>query len=275
MLEKIYINKPVHTDLNMYRCGIEDCTPGHYWGPAVRDHFLVHYIIKGKGVFQTGNNSYELKAGQGFLICPNTATYYQADNKDPWRYSWVGFHGVKAETYLKRAGLTANTPVFTYDNDDFLKDCLSQMIASNNLGKGREIRMLGLLYVFLSQLIETLGSIHTYDNNENKKEIYIKKAVEYIAMNYSREISICELASYIGLDRSYLYSVFKEYLKVSPQEFLINFRIDKACDLMHNRILSIGDISRSVGYEDQLLFSKAFKKIKHVSPRDYRKSLCI
>ncbi len=273
MLEKIYINRPEHTDLNMYRCGIEDCSPSHSWGPAVRDHYLVHYIISGKGVFQVGSSIYHLKAGQGFLLCPNIVTHYQADMHEPWSYSWVGFHGIKAETYLKRAGLTAETPVFTYKKDNFLKECLSEMISAKDLVKGREIRMLGLLYVFLSQLIESADNSAIYENTEKRKELYIRKAVEYIAMNYSMDINISEMAAYVGLDRSYLYTIFKEHLKVSPQEFLINYRIDKACELMTNNTLSIGDISRSVGYQDQLLFSKVFKKVKGEAPRNYRKTL--
>ena len=103
------------------------------------------------------------------------------------------------------------------------------------------------------------------------KEEHVKKALEYITMNYSRKISITEIARNVGLDRSYLYSLFSEYVNASPQEYLISFRMEKASDLMHAPTLAIGDIARSVGYEDPLMFSKAFKKIKGLSPREYRK----
>ncbi|RCX13486.1 AraC-like DNA-binding protein [Anaerobacterium chartisolvens] len=270
MLEKIYINHPDYTDLNMYRCGIEDCKPGHSWGPALRDHFLIHYILEGKGSFQLGPNTYYLEKGQGFLMPPNVIAHYRADEEAPWSYGWVGFHGIKAEAYLRRAGLSAHSPIFTCAGYDFMKDCLMRMIATKNLARGREIRLLGLLYIFLSQLIEVSPQRRDIDKNENKREGYIKKAVEFIAMNYWGELSIHEMAHYVGLDRSYLYSIFKENLNMSPQEFLISYRIEKACELMENHDLSIGDISRSVGYNDPLLFSKTFKKIKGMSPRQYR-----
>lgn len=273
MLEKFYINKPNHTDLNMYRCGIEDCSPGHSWGPAVRDHFIIHYILGGKGIFQVDGIIYHLKKGDGFLICPGTVIYYQADLEDPWSYSWVGFHGLKAEAYLKQANLTAGNPVFRYDRDDFIKDCLEQMISTKSLVKSREIRLLGLLYIFLSQLIEISETGRFSGGSENRKETYIKKAIEFIEMNYSRKISISEISQHVGLDRSYLYSIFNEYLNTSPQEFLINYRMDKACELMQNASLSIGDVSRSIGYDDPLLFSKVFKKVKGQPPREYRKRL--
>jgi len=260
-----------HTDLNMYQCGTEVCDPGHYYGPAVRDHFLIHYIHSGRGRFCVGDKVYHLSKGQGFLICPNIVTFYQADMEDPWNYSWVGFHGLKAESYLKSAGLTADSPVFTANDDDFISECFRNMIEAKNLVKGREIRLLGYLYLFLSQLIEENGSGIFTDTADSRKEAYVKKAIEYIEMNYSRKMTISELAHSIGLDRSYLGSIFKEHLSVSLQGYLKNYRMDKACELMKNEDLSIGDIARSVGYDDPLLFSKLFRKCKGVSPRQYRK----
>lgn len=272
MFEKILINKINHTDLNMYKCGIEDCTPGHSWGPGVRDHYLIHYIHSGKGIFHANNTTYHLKKNQGFLICPDKINYYQADPDEPWSYSWVGFHGLKAEYYLKQAGLTAESPVFTYEKDNYLKDCLTGMVEdAKTLTRSSEVHIIGLLYLFLSRLIEVPDDLRMNDRSEERKDIYIKKATEFIRMNYSRKISIAEVSYYVGLDRSYLYSIFKDYYNTSPQGFLINLRIDKACELMNNNALSIGDIARSVGYEDTLLFSKVFKKNKGLAPREYRK----
>jgi AraC-like DNA-binding protein len=271
MEEFIAIHRLNHTDLNMYQCGTQKCEPGHYFGPAVRDHYLIHYISGGRGRFCVGDRTYHLHGNQGFLICPDIVTYYQADAEEPWSYSWVGFHGIKAEAYLRSAGLTMENPVFSCEGNDYAERCFSEMIAAKALQRGREIRLLGLLYLFLSQLIELNGKERFSDQSGSRKEIYIKKAIEYIEMNYSRRMSIAEVAQHIGLDRSYLGSVFRERLDTSPQAFLINYRMDKACELMKNEALSIGDISRSVGYEDPLLFSKIFRKLRYKSPREYRK----
>lgn len=257
----------------MYQCGFQKCAPGHSYGPAVRDHFLIHFIHSGKGFFQAGNKTYPLQAGQGFLICPDTVTYYEADRNNPWHYSWVGFHGLKAEMYLKNANLTLDNPVFTYTQDSFIEDCFSQMRATKALVKGKEMRLLGLLYQFLSQLIEVSQGDHFVDGNGNRKEHYVKQVIQYIEMNYSRKTTVEEIARHIGLDRSYLGSVFKEYLNLSIQDYLIAFRINKACELMENDTLCIGDIARSVGYEDPLLFSKVFKKVNGHPPSIYRKSV--
>ncbi len=261
-----------HTDLNMYQCGTQDCAPGHYYGPAVRDHFLIHCIFKGKGRFCIKDKTYYLHAGQGFLICPGDITYYQADMGDPWHYSWVGFHGLKAETYLKNALLSADNPIFSFEKDYTIKKCFNEMISAQKYQKSREIRLLGLLYIFLSELVEQSSGDGFIDHPGSRRETYLKKAIEYIEMNYSRKIAVSDIAHYLGLDRSYLGSIFKQQLNCSLRDFLINFRMNKACELMKNKELSIGDISRSVGYEDPFLFSKVFKKTKSLPPREYRKN---
>lgn len=269
MLEKIYINEPRHTDMSIYRCGFEDCKAGHFWGPAVRDHYIIHYILGGKGTFTVNGTNYMLGKNDGFLICPDTVVYYKADYDQPWSYAWVGFHGLKAASYLKQSGLDNHNPIFKYTKDDFLKNCLLRMIATKQLFKGKEIRLLGLLYEFLSQLVET--AVPAYRGENSTKEEYVKKALEYIAMNYSRSTSVAEIACSVGLDRSYLYSLFKEVVNLSPQKYLINYRMEKACDLMHTTSLTLSNIARSVGYNDPLMFSRAFKKAKGMSPRDFRK----
>lgn len=271
MIEYFGTSKSNFADLTMYSCGKEKCAPNHSYGPAVRDHYLIHYILDGKGTFQVNKTTYHLEKGNGFLICPNVITYYEADQHTPWTYAWVGFHGLKAESYLKQANLSYDNPIFTYTTDDFIANCFFKMLESQKLIKGGEFRFLGWLYMFFSQLIECCEYSTSFPSQKrNRKELYVEQAVKFIERNYSRKIHIADLAHHIGLDRSYVYSIFKEILHLSPQEFLIHFRMNKACELMKNFDLTIGDISRSVGYEDPLLFSKIFKKINDVSPQKYR-----
>jgi len=258
------------TDLYVCQYGMENCSPGHCFGPHVRNHFLIHYILKGKGTYHNGGKTYHLSEGNGFLICPDVVTVYKADMSEPWTYTWIGFNGLAAASFLKQAGLDNENPIFLYNKDDMMKNCFYEMVNINAMSPGSETRLLSLLYLFLSLLIENCEINYYLNDNESKKQLYFRKALEYMEMNYSRKITIDETANYIGIGRTYLFQLFKKYMNISPQEYLLNLRIDKACELMSNNILTIGDISRSVGYEDPLLFSKMFKKVKGMSPRDYR-----
>lgn len=230
---------------------------------------MIHYIRSGAGIYEVDGRSYRLHKTQGFLICPGVITYYQADASEPWSYSWVGFHGLKAKLYLDQINLTRDNPIFTYDRDNALDFCLAQMVEAQKIQKGREIRLLGFLYLFLSHLTE--ASHYTPKQAGDRKEYYVVKAMEFIAKNYSRDIAVADISNYLGLDRSYFCAVFKAYLNISPQQYLIRYRMDKACELMRGTSLSVGAIARSVGYKDPLELSKMFKKIKGASPREYRK----
>lgn len=255
-------------DLLVYQCGREECTPSHSFGPAIRDHFLIHYIIEGSGTFLVNGKLYKLHKNQGFIIFPDDITYYEADNHTPWIYKWVGFKGIKAEYYLQCAGLTKENPIFEYSNGKFLEECFDNMIKASKLKYASELKLQGLLSIFLSELIE-LSSIDS-SSDYYYKDVYIKKCLNYIEMNYSKKLLISEIAALLGLNTKYFSLIFKESIGVTPQQYIISFRVNKACELMKNFKLSICDISRSVGYDDSLAFSKIFKKQKGMSPKKYR-----
>ncbi|MDR3595975.1 AraC family transcriptional regulator [Clostridium sp.] len=260
-------------DIVVYQYGMEKCKKMHSYGPAIRDHYLIHFVLKGSGVFYVNGKSYKIKENQGFLICPNIVTYYEADNEEPWVYTWVGFKGIKAENYLKLANLDQENPVFECAEVDFVQKCFEDMRKATELRYGRELRLQGLLIMFLSELIEEVGK--NVIINSNYKELYIKKSMLFVETNYSSKLSISEMAKSVGLNKNYFSTFFKENMGVTPQQYIIEYRINKACELMSNQGLTIGDISRSVGYDDTLGFSKIFKKEKGMSPKKYRENILI
>ena len=74
----------------------------------------------------------------------------------------------------------------------------------------------------------------------------------------------------MGLSRSHLFRSFEKVMEKSPKEYLTNFRIKQACNLLKTSDLSITAIANSVGFENNLYFSKAFHKVKGVSPKVYK-----
>jgi AraC-like DNA-binding protein len=256
-------------DLFLCFCGTENCPPGYSYGPAVRSQYLIHYIIDGEGSYTVNNQTYKLKKNEGFLICPNVLTYYESDKENPWSYMWVGFNGVKAQTYLNYANLNEENLIFEYSEDDTLKNYISEMLKLKERDYSNELKLEGLLYFFMSKLAEVRKN--TFDQKSYKSaEVYLEKSVEFIENNYSNNIKINDIASYIGINRSYLTHIFKKNINMSPQEFLVNYKIDKACTLLRNTDLPIKAVAKSVGYSDPLTFSKIFKKINGDNPKSYR-----
>ena len=256
-------------DLYLCYCGLEKCAPLHSFGPAIRPTYLIHYVLDGQGYYYVNDNKYTVIKNQGFLIEPNVVTFYQADKDNPWTYLWIGIDGDKAKLYLNSAGLNQEHLIFTYEKDDALKEYVLEMLKHHTMSDSDAFKIEGLLYLFFSKLCEDRKEI-SYLNKDEHTNNYINKAIEFIQNNYHNSIKVTDIADYLCLNRSYLTSIFQNNLNMSPQKFLIEFRITKAAELLYNTDLPIGNIAYSCGYSDPLAFSKAFKKIKGVSPKEFR-----
>ena len=96
-------------DLTVYQYGYEKCEPLHSYGPFVRNHYLFHYIISGKGMLSVtekdDNAVYHMEAHSGFLIEPGRINLYSADQKFPWEYVWVEFDGLRAKELMEEGSL--------------------------------------------------------------------------------------------------------------------------------------------------------------------------
>ncbi|MDD3766075.1 MAG: AraC family transcriptional regulator [Eubacteriales bacterium] len=263
-MEKIiFISRQYNTDIEIIQCGTEKCKNGHFYGPAVRDFYLIHYVVCGKGFFQVGEKTYNLTKGGGFLIVPGQLTYYQADQKDPWEYIWVGFRGVKALELLELCALTQENPVF---EDIGVGEIFKSMIDGYGM-KNAQLHVLSKLYGFFAHACQNQKLPE--EKSDLKKE-YVSNAINFIKSNYMKDISIGLITKEIGLDRSYFYEIFKKQTGISPKQFLIDYRIEAACKLLRQTNYKISDIARSVGYEDEFMFSRMFSKRKGISPLKYR-----
>lgn len=105
------------------------------------------------------------------------------------------------------------------------------------------------------------------------KADYVALAEEYIENNYWKgNLSVAHVVSHVKVERSYLFRLFKEATGMSISGYLTAFRIRRACELLDASDLSIRSIACSVGFEDQLYFSKIFKKITACTPSNYRRN---
>jgi len=98
----------------------------------------------------------------------------------------------------------------------------------------------------------------------------VKRARQYMEEKYSYPITVEDVAAYTGISRSHLFRLFRSVEKMSPKEYLLDYRIRQACQLLKQTDLSVQSIAHSVGFEDNLYFSKVFKKYKNCTPSEYR-----
>lgn len=260
-------------DLGLYQFGREDCSPAHSFGPAIRNHYLFHYILRGRGklMWQDAKgreHGAQLRAGQGFLISPGQITTYVADDRNPWEYCWLEFDGLRAKESLEITGLSVNHPVYDPVHHEFEEKMRDEMLYIVRNKKEAPLHIIGHLYLFIDALIR---SVRDYKPSAGKmKDYYIKEALAFIEHNYMNDISVEDMAESLSLNRSYFGKIFKEAVGKSPQEFLICYRMIKAAELLKLTHYSINEIGYAVGYPNQLHFSRAFKNVYGASPRKWR-----
>lgn len=258
-------------DLYLSTCGIQNCVGNHCFGPGKRDVYILHFISEGKGIFKHNGKTYHLSRGDVFLVKPGEEVYYEADENNPWSYIWVGFQGIKAPVYLAAAGLKDNMVTGKCENTSLVFTYVQQMIISRQLTLANELKREAALLQILSALVDehkaTLPKEERYDY---PYQIYVEQAISYIQQNIKNNIKVNDIASYIGIDRSYLTNIFKQVTKVSPQEYIVSCRMEKAESLLLDKSKKIADIGYEVGYSDSMTFSKMFKKYKGISPSEYK-----
>ena len=237
-------------DCTLFQYGWEKCDPHHSFGPAARNHYLFHYIISGKGLFVSTDSS-------------------KKDTEYPWEYAWVEFDGLKAPEIIALSGLSFDLPVYNSNNPAMEQVLKDEMIYIAGHTTESSFHLIGHLYLALDALIKSSNRRMTAVGGQ-LKDFYAREAVSFVEHNYQNDITVEDIAAFCNLNRSYFGKIFKDVLSVTPQEFLIRFRMAKACEYMETTNLPIGEISARVGYPSQLHFSRAFKKTYGQPPREWR-----
>lgn len=266
----IYPEKPQSDDdVTVFHSGFSSTLPNYSYGKDTRDYYLIHYITKGCGLYQTDQCKYHLKEGDGFLILPGSTIVHTADKDDPWDVCWVAFFGKKIPSLLKEAGLDKDHLIFHYDKDDFLENCIKNIYSESRTNKNI-MYINAYFYLFLGKLAEEYHLHRHHDFSEISQFSHFDDAMIYIRRNIRHQISVTHLANYLRLDTSQVYRIFKKNTGKSPQQIICSMRIEKACEFLSKTDLPIREISEWMDYEYPSHFTKQFKAKMHMSPSEYR-----
>ena len=264
------IKKLPNQSLAVTQCGLQICDNGHSCGPFLYSHYSAHFILSGKGTYTCGGKTYSLCAGQGFMIIPDMPNTYTADIDEPWKYIYANFCGADDETLVHSAGLNEDNMIFEFDlTDDMLHD-LTMMHSSSKDQSARGYDVTGYFLLVMSRLVKA----NTQRNaNTNLPQHYVRRAISYIEDNYPEKITVESIAAYVGIDRTGLYRIFKKNLNISPAQFLISYRLERAKAMMEHDNLTISEIAVSTGFFDAAHFTVAFSKKYGISPGRYHTEL--
>ncbi|NMB97453.1 MAG: AraC family transcriptional regulator [Clostridiaceae bacterium] len=126
------------------------------------------------------------------------------------------------------------------------------------------------LFVLISRAMKMEWENSIKGKSSKLKEV-IQAAINYININYERDISLKDIAKYVFLSPSYFAKAFKDETGKSPISYLIQIRLDRAKELLAESEQKVYEIAVSVGFSNQQRFNEIFKKYTGMTPLQYRK----
>lgn len=253
-------------ELSLKETGREICIAEKYIRFTPKQYPLLHYVYAGQGEFIYRGKTYELKAGDCFLIHGGEEAIYRSYEHDPWSYFWIGLGGTKAQGLLEYAGVSNEHPVL-HDKErrwkQYFEDIYDSFFEKGSFG----IDCLGHLYLLLGDISRSLSK---KSESSSVEKGHIQAAKAYIRNNFQFPITIDNIAHSVGVTPNYLANLFASQAEMSPKKYLTLVRMETARDLLLTTSSSVTDISRAVGYGSPLYFSKVFSTHYGVSPLHYR-----
>lgn len=261
-------------ELSVLFCGDAAPVPNHANGPAVYDYYLIHTVMSGKGKFRLNDLNYECTRGDSFVIFPGELYHYVADQQDPWQYRWVAFRGHHGLALLASLGITPDNPIVPCSNLRRIIQLyrrLAQCLSSDRHSTVIDIEAGGWLRTLLATLGEAnAGGMGDGRSSMKENEQMMEKAAAMLSMRLDQPFSVEKLADLFGYHRTHLSKLFKATIGLSPMQYLLKLRMERAQALLASTNLPIEHVASSVGYPDPLYFSKQFRRSSGFSPTEYR-----
>lgn len=250
-------------------------SPEEAIGPLIRDYHVIRYCISGHGAIRLNSKNYFVSPGQCYVCLEGDVLTESAAEGDPWTLAYITLMGIKAPMYLKLMGITAKTPFFPWaENQEILAYIEKAMIICGSLPKpDTEFSRMAVAYTLFDLLQNHLLAGSSAATAEGDiQEQYINEALRYMELNCAGPLTVSDVASHIGINRSYFYSLFKQYTGQSPQEHLTRLRVTKGCELFAYPHATAVNVANSVGLKYPVFYLH-FKRIMGMTPSEYRDRL--
>lgn len=259
--------------VKILKVGQEHCDPKKRrevrnwdWGDSL------HFVLFGKGVLIANGEKHRLSKGDVFLLFANEDYEYYPDPIDPWSYIWIDFRCDDTRALFEPCGIDLRRPTAHLSDLSSSVGLLKSIYEAYDASNMQQMVCSGYFILLLSELIKNEARNKSGGDYSLVKQRHIREIITYINNNFRLPLTIQKIAGENHISASRMMALFAELVGMSPIAYLNRFRISAACDLLRGSDLPIGEVSFAVGVDDQLYFSRMFKKQKGVSPREYRAS---
>ncbi|WP_170885441.1 AraC family transcriptional regulator [Bacillus alkalicellulosilyticus] len=266
--------EPSHSISSIYVVGWENREKkDYYWNGLERsdtDTYVFQYTLSGSGVLEYNNIKHKLTPGEAFIVdVPSSHSYYLPDDSEKWEFVYLTLQGQEVLKCWKYLRETLGS-VFHVQADSELIQLLMRIY--------QDVKDMKVTDTFISsaKAYEFIMECYRFSKNKtlaaNELPEAIAKAVFYLRTHFEEQISIEDMAEYVGLSKYYFIKKFKEHVLISPLQYLTKVRMEQAFQLLTQTELPIKEIAERTGYTDANYFHKVFKKAVGVSAGEFRKN---
>lgn len=253
------------TNLPFYLTGIGTNEPEYH---VLRDKGLVSHqflvTLGGKGVLKVNGKTYSQKTGSCFYLSPSVPhEYYPSDVE--WKTAWIVFRGSMLSATMRSLGYPQFLLYDSFDIEAFQKLFAEIHSAAQDSLNGAEN-----CSVLIYQLVLLMSK--GIAKKQNSKKESLRNAVLFMDENFSKDISLDQIAEYSGVSVQHFCRCFKDRMGMRPTEYLAKRRISESKQLLLNTDKSISDIAEEVGYHGATYFGMVFRKYEGIAPSEFRKS---
>ena len=231
--------------------------------------FLCFIVLSGKGELSYEGQTYKLSEGDCvFIDCRKAYSHSTFDSL--WSLQWCHFYAPSLpavyEKYKERGGRPVFHPADIKPFTGLLTELYNLAAASDYI---RDMRINEKLGILLTLLMEQ--SWHPESVAVSRKRLELSSIKEFLDEHYTEKIALNDLAGKFFINKFYLSKIFRETYGTTINNYLIAKRITRAKQLLRFTDMTVDEIGVAVGMADANYFSRMFRKVEGISPREYRK----
>lgn len=237
------------------------------------DSYLIKYTLSGEGLLDYQGQTYPVRPGQIFFIdCREPQYYRTSPDVGHWRVLWVHFTGVSASLYYDLfQAQNRRSPTLTMPPDNHLQEYLRELIAiydTESSVLADDLYAAALLTRMLTDVLRVTEEARHWTGIPES----VERARDYLTEHYNEKITLDDLAARYSVSKFHFQKQFKHYIGYTPNEFLLQLRLNHAKEFLRQTDHPVSQIACDVGIQNVSHFINLFKKQEGTTPMVYRNS---
>ncbi|MEH6446474.1 MAG: AraC family transcriptional regulator [Oceanospirillaceae bacterium] len=235
----------------------------------IHDDNLLIYCVEGSGEFSTDNVKHQVKSGDILILPSGVAHAYSASDETPWSIYWIHFSGDKCSDFIDYIRPQKESLIIPVGVNAALINNFEMLLESiqSSIHLSSFIHASNMLRQILTHipLLRPVAKAQLVAHQFNLELVH-----SIMQSNLHGSLNLATLAQSVNLSKFHFIKKYKELTNTTPINYFIHLKIERACHLLDISTKSIKEISFNLGYEDTYYFSRIFKKVMGISPKQYR-----